>query len=73
MAKKKPATPAVPAIPPKEKKPKAEGHLPETNMTIRDRFAMAAMQGRLANGSRCDPRQCYSVADEMIEARKNCD
>jgi hypothetical protein len=49
--------------------------LPEETLTLRDRFAVAALQGMLADTA-CDPETtdaahiAYSYADAMLEARK---
>lgn len=44
-----------------------------TRITLRDRFAMAALTGLIANGnhSRTEaPVRAFEIADAMLEARK---
>lgn len=51
--------------------------IPEDKLSVRDRFAMAALKGLLSSGKDCvitEPsslaRVVYSIADAMMEARK---
>jgi hypothetical protein len=39
-------------------------------VTLRDQFAMAAMQGIIAHGGFVDAATAYKIANDMIEARK---
>jgi division protein CdvB (Snf7/Vps24/ESCRT-III family) len=47
------------------------------NLELRDRFAIAYLQGKIANGATSTPRfsdlaeDAYKMADEMMKARVN--